>query len=208
MHNPVRPEEWVAYAHVLGALPKHDGVHMLELGNKLNTRAGPNADLTITYKKFFQSQGVRHTSIDINGLDGALAIDLRCQDLPGELAKRNEYGLYDVVTNIGTTEHVVDNQRQVWKNVWDCIDEGGWLISCTPLAPDWWWHGYWYPTLEFYQRLAQDNGMAHAHLSVYGQHPRKCARFYAQKVRHSVFTMPPADALAYNDPTIRRRIPG
>jgi SAM-dependent methyltransferase len=181
---------------------------MLELGNKLNTRCGSKQNETVTYKAFFAKHGMRHVSVDINGKDGAHPIDLRCQDLCLALDLHEEPKHYQIVTNIGTTEHVVDDQRQVWKNVWDCIAPGGWLISCTPLHPDWWWHGYWYPTLDFYQRLAADNHMAHAHLSVYGQHPRKCARFYAQKQTDAVFVMPPADTLVYNDPTKTRRIPG
>ncbi len=60
------------------------GDTMLELGNKRN----PDG----VYKLYFESIGIKHTSIDWNGQDGALNLDLRKPiDMPP----------FDMVTNIG-----------------------------------------------------------------------------------------------------------
>jgi hypothetical protein len=46
-----------------------------------------------------------------------LPIDLR-HNLREALAQRKEPTQYDIITNIGTTEHVRDNQTAVWTNLW------------------------------------------------------------------------------------------
>lgn len=110
---------------------------MLELGNKKNKHG--------VYKDWFKSRGWQHTSVDINGLDGALALDLR---------KPLGLGVFSVVTNFGTTEHVGDQleeQEAVWKNIYDSC--GGVFLSVTPLPGDWPRHGLWYPKQEFYHTL-------------------------------------------------------
>ncbi len=110
---------------------------MLELGNKRN-RDG-------TYKAWFVYRGWQHTSVDINGLDGALALDLR---------KPLGLGVFSCVTNFGTTEHCgdrLDEQEAVWRNVYDSC--GGVLFSVTPLPGEWPRHGFWYPKQEFYHKL-------------------------------------------------------
>lgn len=128
-HN--RPEEWALYQPLVGS-------SMLELGNKKNREH--------TYKAFFESRGFRHVSVDWNGEDGALRRDLR---------EPLDLGVFDMVTNIGTTEHVSD-QTAVWRNVIEAT--GSVLVSTTPLPGDWGWHGDWYPTDGFYRELAALNG--------------------------------------------------
>ncbi len=210
MHNPVRPEEWEAMWPALQSLLpaavdevqelyRFRGVTMLELGNKLNPKCGPDKNETVTYKAWFTGQGMQHVSVDINGEDGALPIDLR-RNLRDALAQRNQPTQYDIITNIGTTEHVRDSQTAVWANLWQCLKPGGWLVCCTPMPGDWWWHGEWYPTSAFYQQLATRNGMVAAWISQYGQPPRRCLCFRARKPVHgaNVFTMPDMDTLVYN----------
>src|ERR1041384_5416258 len=85
-----------------------DGVtSMLELGNKV-TGAG------LVYKSVFEAMGIRHVSVDWNGKDGALPLDLR-QPL--------NLGRFDMVTNFGTSEHVEDNQKAVWRNIIEATDK-------------------------------------------------------------------------------------
>ena len=71
-----RPAEWELYSPLVGDT-------MLELGNKKNREH--------TYKGFFVSRGYAHTSIDTNGLDGAVVMDL-CKPL--------NLGTFGMVTNM------------------------------------------------------------------------------------------------------------
>lgn len=124
------------------------GRSMLELGNK---RKGD-----LVYKKVFESLGFRHVSIDMNGKDGALALDLRS---PLKL------GTFDMITNFGTTEHVSVNnyagQVACWKNLLEAMHVGSVLVSVTPKpgALKWARHGRWYPTITFFEGLAAQNGL-------------------------------------------------
>lgn len=129
-------------AHYLELMEPLDGVRsMLELGNKRGTD-GPGD----TYKGHFEALGIRHVSVDINGEDGALALDLR---------EPLGLGRFDMVTNVGTSEHV-DDQLPVWRNMVDAADR--FLVCITPRPGDWPGHGLFYPLPPFYQHLAADNG--------------------------------------------------
>ncbi len=148
------------------------GVSMLELGNKRNA-AG-------VYKTHFEALGFRHVSVDLNGKDGSLALDLM-QPL--------QLGQFDMVTNIGTSEHV-ERQEPCWRNIIEAA--GNVIISTTPLPGDWGWHGRWYPTKDFYISLAALNGFEVERLYVDGKAGRLmiCARL-ARKDRMA-FVMPDA----------------
>lgn len=164
-HN--RPDEWALYQPLVGN-------SMLELGGKINA--------PFTYKAFFQSLGYRHVSIDWNGDHGALALDLRH---PISL------GQFDMVTNIGTSEHV-DSQEGAWHNMVDACGEGSVLICTTPLpgGNDWWWHGVSYPEQAFYVSLAALNGFELERLYTVGEVGRRM--WFVRLVRHTVteFVMP------------------
>jgi hypothetical protein len=134
-----RQKEWQLYQPLIGS-------SMLELGDKVN------GDLT--YKAFFESKGFRHVSVDTNGNHGALPLDLR---YPLKL------GTFDMVTNIGTTEHVSPDawhrQAQCWQNIAEAMHVGSVFVSVTPSPKAWPWHGWWYPTQAFYKAFAAENGM-------------------------------------------------
>jgi len=136
-HN--RPDEWELYNPLVGKT-------MLELGNKKNGK--------FIYKKFFESIGFEHTSVDINGEDGALKKDL---------TKPLNLGTFDMVTNIGTTEHVSEGdyrgQVACWKNIMEAMHVGSVLVSGTPAPGSWRHHGVWYPEPLFYEELARLNGL-------------------------------------------------
>src|SRR4051812_28222538 len=89
-------------ARTIGSL---SGVRMLELGNqRMHDRAIPER----TGKEYFLHQGVaEHVSIDLNGRDGSLPVDLAVvhTDPPWR-------GHFDVVTNFGTTQHVEPRRAQ------------------------------------------------------------------------------------------------
>lgn len=136
-HN--RPEEWELYCPLVGK-------SMLELGNKKNGE--------FIYKTFFKSLGYRHVSVDTNGQDGALRKDL---------TRPLELGTFDMVTNIGTTEHVSEHnyrgQIACWKNIMEAMHVGSVLICTTPAKDSWRHHGVWYPEPLFYEELARLNGL-------------------------------------------------
>lgn len=131
-------------AHYLELIEPLDGVQsMLELGNKRGT-GGPGD----TYKRHFEALGIRHLSVDRNGEDGALPLDLQEPLL---------LGMFDMVTNIGTSEHV-ENQGGVWRNIVTAAAK--FAVCITPRPGDWPGHGLFYPTPLFYQHLADENGFA------------------------------------------------
>lgn len=138
--------------------PLPEPCSMLELGNKKN-KLGP-------YKKWFRAQGIGHTSVDWNGKDGALPLNLT---EPNEFfCNRN----FDVVTNFGTTEHcgtTLKSQEQVWRNIFFACNNL--LVSVTPLPGDWVWHGTWYPTERFFKKLG---GFEIERLYIGGEEPRRC----------------------------------
>jgi hypothetical protein len=121
---------------------------MLELGNKVKG--------DMVYKDVFEKLGLRHVSVDMNGKDGALPLDLR---------KPIDLGTFDMVTNIGTSEHVAQNdyagQVECWRNIVNAMHVGSVLVSITPLegARKWARHGRWYPQRLFFMELAELNGM-------------------------------------------------
>lgn len=83
-------------------------------------------------KPFFEHLGLRCTQIDYNGLDGALALDVR-KDIAACL-----HQTYKVITNIGFSEHVGEgeaessllrNQYGAFKNFHDVGAVGGCVFS-------------------------------------------------------------------------------
>jgi hypothetical protein len=126
------------------------GLRVLELGNKKN-RTG-------LYRDWYLAQGAaEYVSVDWNGKDGAIAHDMRTElDLGLEP--------FDVVTNLGFTEHVTE-QEGVWRNIHNATKAGGSISCCLPFPyhgyektrPNWERHGYWQPTLEWMWALAEAN---------------------------------------------------
>jgi len=134
-----RPEEWEVFAPLVGS-------SMLELGNKRTKDK--------VYKEFFESRGFRHVSVDTNGLDGALNLDL---------TKPLNLGKFDMVSNIGTSEHVSEKsyagQVQCWRNIVEAMHGSSVLVCGTPAPGSWRHHGVWYPEPLFYEELARLNKM-------------------------------------------------
>lgn len=152
---------------------------MLEAGNKKNKDG--------TYKAYFEALGIEHVSIDLNGNDGALALDLR---QPLNLGRR-----FDFVTNFGTSEHV-DDQEPCWRNL---IEHTGHIfVSGTPLPGDWSWHGRWYPRPDFYKELATRNGFSVERLLVEGLTPRRIIHARMSRQSEAHFSMPPMSMIYEN----------
>lgn len=154
---------------------------MLELGNKKNTIG--------TYKAYFRNLGIEHVSVDLNGSDGALPLDLQ---KPLGLGRR-----FDCVTNFGTSEHV-DNQTECWRNIAEHAADV--VVSTTPMpgGKDWSWHGRWYPLPEFYQAFAKQNGFDLERFYVSGQAPRRMLFARLKRKSEPPFKMPPLGLIYRN----------
>lgn len=174
-HN--RPDEADLYDPLIGS-------SMLELGGKIN--AG------LTYKAYFEARGFRHVSVDWNGQHGALVRDLR-------LPLWEELGQFDMVVNMGTTEHVSE-QRGVWQNIHMMTRPGGVYIGQTPYydGRSWWWHGEWYPTEGFFESFAELNGWTIERM--YTERPEPNTNLYVRMVKGEdcAFTMPAANLIRFN----------
>ena len=157
------------------------GNRMVELGNK-KTHG-------VTYKEYFESIGFEHVSIDWNGMNP------KCLQL--DLQKPIDLGQFDMVTNIGTTEHV-ETQRGVWENIHNFCKVGGTFISSTPIEGDWWWHGIWYPRESFYEQFAERNGYEIELMGYEMKDPRRALTVRMKKLSHETFTMPDDDTLFHN----------
>lgn len=165
MDNPVPEWCWVLYQ----PFQRSDGLPirtMLELGQKA-TRGVP-------YKPYFESLGVAHTSIDLGGKYKSLRHDLR-QPLPF-------CEPFDMVTNLGTSEHVTE-QEPCWENIARLTTVQGIFVSSTPLPGDFPKHGGWYPTEAFYRNFAELNGYAIEQLYVVGDAP--CRYINCRMAKHT-----------------------
>ena len=173
MKNPIPADEQAVIWPLVGD-------RMLELGNKKNDRG--------VYKHYFESVGFTHVSIDWNGQDGALKFDLR-RPIKGKP--------FDMVTNIGTTEHV-NCQTSVWRNIHNLTKVDGVIASLTPMEGDWWWHGEYYPRFEFFEQFAELNGYEIEVLQVGLEFPYRNVYARLRKVEDKDFVMPNEDTIFYN----------
>jgi SAM-dependent methyltransferase len=183
-HN--RPDEWAYYLPLVGNT-------MLEFGGKING--------LLTYKAFFETQGFRHVSLDWNGQHGALVRDLRQPQWP-------EFGQFDMVCNIGTSEHVSD-QRGFWRNVHMLTKVGGVYVGQCPYhdGRSWWWHGEWYPTEEFYWDFADFNGWTIERIGTDRPEPFKNLYCRLRKTQDLPFVMPDLSLIKFNQRQARRPAP-
>lgn len=118
-------------------------LRMLELGNQLiHDGVYPPRSA----KPYFTALGFDHTSVDLNGLDGALPYDL-CAPF---LFDRG----FDVATDFGTSEHV-SNLWQCLENLHSNVNPGGLLFHSNPEPGSWPEHGFWYRTRDFYEAFAK-----------------------------------------------------
>jgi len=178
-HN--RPDEWELYQPLMGK-------RMLELGGKINK--------PFTYKAYFQALGFEHISIDWNGDHGALVRDLR-------KPLWDEFGQFDMVTNMGTTEHVTgpNGQAGVWENIHMMTKVGGVYVGQTPYhdGKSWWWHGEYYPKEEFYEAFSALNGWEIEHLYIDREIPNQNLYCRMMKTEDLPFWMPDTGLIKRNN---------
>ncbi|GAB4489401.1 MAG: hypothetical protein OHK006_20980 [Thermodesulfovibrionales bacterium] len=123
----------------------YSGLQWCELGNQIIREENLSA------KQYYTRLGVNHTSIDLNGRDGALAINL---DYPisSDLTDR-----FDVVTDYGTLEHV-NNQYQAFQNIHRLCKANGIMLHVLPLSGHWEGHCRYYYDQNFALRFAEAAG--------------------------------------------------
>lgn len=138
------------------ALGVVSGHRMLELGDQVIS--DPNITEE-TGKVYFVNRGFEHVSVDINGLHGAIVRDLT---RPEQFI--DWHGLYDVLTNSGTSEHVepFESQYECFRIIHDCIKVGGIAIHLIPDVYERDQHGTWknhcryYYSKSFFELLAKE----------------------------------------------------
>lgn len=146
----------------VGSLP---GCHMMELGDQ-QMYCHPNIPEGSAAKSYFERFGVRHTSIDLNGELGAIALDLS-----KPIENPDWMGTFDVVTDFGTSEHVGQKLEALYecrKNVHNFCRVRGLMVFANPKTGHWPRHGYHYFTKAHYEKLA---GPCHYALLEVSEHP-------------------------------------
>ena len=115
----------------------------------------------------YKRHGIDYTCIDLSGENKALQLNLG-EHLPID-------GLFDLVTDFGTSEHIGSNGKHDFGSFYQCLKSkhdllrvGGIMISENPKTGNWPFHGFNYYTTEFYEKLAEANGYEIHEL---GEHP-------------------------------------
>lgn len=131
----------------LGAIGKdsYKGLRICELGNQ-RMRFGRHK----TGKEYISNLGASHTSIDRNGKDGSVVLDLAT---PIKLW----HGSFDIVTNYGTSEHV-QNQKACFDNIHNFCKDGGAMIHSVPLKGTYKKHSKYHYDTDFFVKLAKERG--------------------------------------------------
>lgn len=99
-------------------------------------------------KEYFTSLGVEHISIDLSGNHRSLVIDLSNTILRSDLLHK-----FNVVTNMGTSEHVL-NQYECFKNIHNLCKLRGLMIHAVPVNYFWREHGLFQYPMQFFEGLA------------------------------------------------------
>jgi hypothetical protein len=135
------------HIHAVGGLK---GCHMMELGNQQMMMWPPPIEEGSAAKLWFEQQGVaEHVSIDINGLLGAIPMDLS-----QPITKLEWQDAFDVTTDFGTSEHV-PSLYECRANVHRFTRPGGLMVFKNPKTGHWPNHGHHYFTKRHYERLAE-----------------------------------------------------
>lgn len=136
------------------------GLRMVEFGNqRLKFDPGEGARRLQSAKPFFQFFGILHTSIDINGREGALPIDLGKPIDWGQFRALAGFGMgaADIVTDFGTLEHVRRGQFQAFKTADDLCRPGGLMVHALPATGTCRRHGDWKYSVPWFADLARAN---------------------------------------------------
>ena len=131
------------------------GKNMLELGcQEIRKRVKKKLNFgRLSAKKYFESIGINCISIDKSSCHKALVTDLK------EPIRKDFVNNFDIITNIGTTEHVkpLNGQYMAFKNIHDCAKVGGIIINILPGIGKYYGHCQTYYDYGFFKVLASEN---------------------------------------------------
>lgn len=102
-------------------------------------------------KTLYERLGFAYASVDSDGRQGALPLDLNVDSAPAHWQQS-----FDLVTNFGTSEHVA-NQANCFKFVHDAARDGAFIIHELPFQ-GWINHGFFNYQPVFFLDLASTNG--------------------------------------------------
>jgi len=132
--------------------------NLLELGNqhiRRNVRKKYKINFIIS-KEYFESLGCKHVSIDWNAKEGSIPLDLS-----KPINDKKLYNKFDIITNFGTLEHIINGdycgQWQAWKNIHDMAKKETIFIHSLPLINSWPTHCKIHYKPEFITNLAKEN---------------------------------------------------
>lgn len=120
-----------------------EGGSILELGNQIMNLENVQE---ISAKEYYTKLGYEHTSIDLNGKDGALPLNL---SEPMDMDLED----FDIITDMGTSEHVEDIYRCLI-NVYNCCQEDTIIIHKNPKTGNFPMHGNHFFTIDFWKAYA------------------------------------------------------
>ena len=117
---------------VINKSENYYGKKMLELGCqviRLKTKVYNPPDNRYS-KDYFDSIGIECTSIDIKKCGKSILVDLK------EPINKQFHNKYDIITNVGTTEHIdtIKGQYQTFKNIHLCTKKNGIMIHFVPAS--------------------------------------------------------------------------
>jgi hypothetical protein len=125
---------------------EYKGMKVCEMGNQLMKWTSEG-----TGKKYLMDRGVaEHISIDLNGKNGSLRIDLS-----KPVNKWEKY--FDMVTNYGTAEHVQGGIYEAFLNIHNFTRVGGVMVHVGPPTGGCPWHSPYHYDIDFFEKLANAN---------------------------------------------------
>lgn len=126
------------------------GIRLCELGNTHLRRTAKNiiGKEYRTAHTYYNSLGIDCVSIDINGLDGALPLDLN-KPIPSRFV-----GIFDFLVDSGTSEHI-ENQYELFRSIFRMLKVGGIFIHMVPAENNWAGHGIWRYSVAWFERLVK-----------------------------------------------------
>jgi len=132
-----------------------NNIDLLELGDQIFYKNHPTVGILDSNfqfeiaKDYYESKGINHTSIDFNGQNRSIPFDLS-QPLPEEFHNK-----FDIITNVGTIEHVENDQYTAFKNVHMCLKTNGLFMSFMPKVDNFdHSHCPWFYNMDFFKNLS------------------------------------------------------
>jgi hypothetical protein len=171
---------------------KWPDIKMCELGNQKILAKDKNGKdyRKCSAKEYYTRLGANHVSMDINGKDGAIVVDL-CQ--PVEDAFLNRFNL---LTNYGTTEHV-EKQYVAFRNIHNMVEVGGVMVHSIPLVGSWRGHCPYHYSNKFPEYLRDVCQYKIVYKAIQKRHNRETAKLLNFIVQKTCEEFPELDAKSF-----------